>query len=154
MCKFSGKSPLSSHKTTLKQQINGQKRWQIKEKDLSCFGWVFAAWSVLGRLSSIPSSLSSSLSQSYACFLLSFTACNTAAGDRCLPKAFNCTTSSGTCGDGEQCCVAPTGQCNEIGIKIQCVPPDVCISLVGGNVHADLTCYDSPPDDVCCYMEV
>ena len=25
-CKFSGKSPLSSHKTTLKQQINGQKR--------------------------------------------------------------------------------------------------------------------------------
>ena len=23
---FSGKSPLSSHKTTLKQQINGQKR--------------------------------------------------------------------------------------------------------------------------------
>ena len=33
VCKFSGKSPLSSHKTTLKPQINGQKRWKMKEKD-------------------------------------------------------------------------------------------------------------------------
>jgi len=30
VCKFSGKSPLSSHKTTLKQQINGQKQWGKK----------------------------------------------------------------------------------------------------------------------------
>ena len=34
--KFSWKPPLSSHKTTLKQQINGQKRWKIREK-LSLF---------------------------------------------------------------------------------------------------------------------
>ena len=26
---FSGKSPLSSHKTTLKQQINDQKQWKM-----------------------------------------------------------------------------------------------------------------------------
>ena len=32
--KFSGKSPLSSHKRTIKQQINGQKRRKMKEKDL------------------------------------------------------------------------------------------------------------------------
>ena len=50
VCKFSGKSPLSSHKMTLKQQINGQKQWKMKAKDLSCFGWVFTACSVLGRL--------------------------------------------------------------------------------------------------------
>ena len=30
---FSGKSPLSSHKTTLKQQINGQKRWKMWKKN-------------------------------------------------------------------------------------------------------------------------
>ena len=47
---FSGKSPLSSHKTTLKQRINGQKRQKMKEKGSSCFGWVFTACSVLGRL--------------------------------------------------------------------------------------------------------
>ena len=35
---------------TLKQQINGQKRWKMKEKDLSCLGWVFTACSVLERL--------------------------------------------------------------------------------------------------------
>ena len=34
VCKFSGKPPLSSHKRTLKQQINGQKRRE--KKDLSC----------------------------------------------------------------------------------------------------------------------
>ena len=45
-----GKSPLSSHKTTLKQQINGQKRRKMKEKDLSCLGLIFTACSVLGRL--------------------------------------------------------------------------------------------------------
>ena len=41
MCNISGKSPLSSHKTTLKQHINGQKRWKMKEKDLSGLGLVF-----------------------------------------------------------------------------------------------------------------
>ena len=41
----SGKSPLSSHKTT--QQINGQKRWKMKEKDLSCFCLVFYSFFVL-----------------------------------------------------------------------------------------------------------
>ena len=50
VCTFSGKCPLSSHKTTLKQQINGQKRWKMKEKDLSRFVLVFTACSVLGRL--------------------------------------------------------------------------------------------------------
>ena len=50
VCTFSGKSTLSSQKTTLKQQINGHKRWKMKEKDLSCFGWVFTACSVLRRL--------------------------------------------------------------------------------------------------------
>ena len=30
LCKFSGKSPLSSYKTTLKQQLNGEKRWGKK----------------------------------------------------------------------------------------------------------------------------
>ena len=39
--------------TTLKQQINGQKRWKMKEKDRSCFGWVFTACSVLGGLLSL-----------------------------------------------------------------------------------------------------
>ena len=39
-CKFSGQSPLSILKTTLKQQINGQKRRKMKEKDLSCFDLV------------------------------------------------------------------------------------------------------------------
>ena len=34
VCTFFGKSPLSSHKTTLKQQINGQKRLKMKEKDI------------------------------------------------------------------------------------------------------------------------
>ena len=48
--KFSCKSPLLSHKMTLKQQINGQKQWKMKEKDFSCFGWVFTACLVLGRL--------------------------------------------------------------------------------------------------------
>ena len=48
MCKFSGKGPSSSHKTMIKQQINGQKRRKMKEKDLSCFGLVFTACSVLG----------------------------------------------------------------------------------------------------------
>ena len=33
-----------------KQQINSQKQWKMKEKDLSCFGLVFTACSVLGRL--------------------------------------------------------------------------------------------------------
>ena len=52
---ISGKTPLSSHKMTLKdkevkQQINGQKRWKMKEKDLSSFGLVFTACLVLGRL--------------------------------------------------------------------------------------------------------
>ena len=42
-----GKSPLSSHKTTLKQQINGQKQSKRKEKDLSCFGLVFTTCSVI-----------------------------------------------------------------------------------------------------------
>ena len=33
VCKFSGKSPLSSHKTTTNgNRRNGQKRWKIKEK--------------------------------------------------------------------------------------------------------------------------
>ena len=33
-----GKTPLSSHKTTLKQQINGQKRWKMREKlSFFCF---------------------------------------------------------------------------------------------------------------------
>ena len=50
VCKFLGKSPLSSHRMTLKQQINGRKRWKMKAKDLTCFGWVFTACSVLGRL--------------------------------------------------------------------------------------------------------
>ena len=45
VCKFSGKSPLSSHKTTLKQQINGQKQWG--KNHLSCFGLVFTVCSVL-----------------------------------------------------------------------------------------------------------
>ena len=40
------KIPWSSRKTTLKQQINGQKRWKMKEKDWPCFGWVFTACSV------------------------------------------------------------------------------------------------------------
>ena len=53
VCKFSGKSPLSCHKMTLKQQINGQKQWKMKEKDLSCFGWVFTACLVLGRLNNV-----------------------------------------------------------------------------------------------------
>ena len=50
VCKFSGKSPLSSHKTTLKQQINGLKRLQMREKNLPCVSCVFVAYSVLGRL--------------------------------------------------------------------------------------------------------
>ena len=67
-CTFSGKSPLSSHKTTLKQQINGSKRWKMREREreresererererereekefcfLSWFGWVFVTCSV------------------------------------------------------------------------------------------------------------
>ena len=50
---FRGKSPVSSHKTTLKQQINGPKRWKMKEKGLSCIGLVFTVCSVLGRLLAI-----------------------------------------------------------------------------------------------------
>ena len=49
VCKFSGKFPLSGHKTTLKQQINGQTRLKMKEKDI-LFCLVFTACSVLGRL--------------------------------------------------------------------------------------------------------
>ena len=30
--------------------MNGQKRWKMEEKDLSCFGLVFTACSVFGRL--------------------------------------------------------------------------------------------------------
>ena len=30
-----GESPLSSHKTSLKQQINGYKRWKMKAKDFT-----------------------------------------------------------------------------------------------------------------------
>ena len=47
ICTFSGKSPLSSHKTTLKQQINGLKRLKTRQKNLPCFGCVFVACSVL-----------------------------------------------------------------------------------------------------------
>ena len=51
VCTFSGTSPLSSHKTTFKQRINGHKRWKMKEKkDLSCLCWFFTVCSVLGRL--------------------------------------------------------------------------------------------------------
>ena len=39
---FSRKSPLPSHKTTLKQQINGYKRWKTRERiNTSCFGDFF-----------------------------------------------------------------------------------------------------------------
>ena len=47
---ISEKSPLSKHKRTLKQQINDQKRWKMKEKDFFSFGLVLTACSVLGRL--------------------------------------------------------------------------------------------------------
>ena len=41
VCKFSGKSPLSSHNTTLKQQINGQKQYiYIKCKKKTCLALV------------------------------------------------------------------------------------------------------------------
>ena len=48
MCKFSGKSPLTSHKTMLKQQINGQKRGKMKEKDLFLLSFysLFGAWKI------------------------------------------------------------------------------------------------------------
>ena len=50
VCKFSGKCTLSSHKMTLKQQINGQKLFKNGEEFfLSCFGWGLNC-SVLGRL--------------------------------------------------------------------------------------------------------
>ena len=46
-----GGFPLSSHKTTLKKQINSQKqRGKKREKDVSRFGLVFTACSVFGSL--------------------------------------------------------------------------------------------------------
>ena len=48
-----GEIPFIKPQTTLKQQINGQKRWKMKEKDWSCFGWVFTACSVPGGLLSL-----------------------------------------------------------------------------------------------------
>ena len=50
VCKFSGKSPLSCHKMTLKQQINGQKHRKIKEKDIAfwfSFYSLFGAWKIV-----------------------------------------------------------------------------------------------------------
>ena len=41
VCTFLGKSLLSSHKTTLKQQINCQKLWKMRQKNLSCFFLLF-----------------------------------------------------------------------------------------------------------------
>ena len=41
VCKFSGKSPLWSHKTTLKQQVNGQKTMKNERKRLILFWFSF-----------------------------------------------------------------------------------------------------------------
>ena len=51
------KSPLSSHKTTLKQQINGQKQWKMKEKDLFWLSFysLFGAWKIVGMIFNLQS---------------------------------------------------------------------------------------------------
>ena len=55
VCKFSGKSPSSSHKMTLKQQINGQKWRKMKEKDLFWFSFcsLFGVWKIVSLMPTI-----------------------------------------------------------------------------------------------------
>ena len=51
-CEFSGYSPLSSYKTTLKQQLNGEKRWKMRwrAKRLICFGVELCCFPVQEKL--------------------------------------------------------------------------------------------------------